>query len=71
MYFIYIQEKIFNFFKAIFVVNSAFNRLHKYNKWHVTCFNLQPVAVSVKKKKKNRDKSHILFIFISETMNYY
>lgn len=52
MYFIYIQEKIFNFFKAIFVVNSAFNRLHKYNKWHVTCFNLQPVAVSVKKKRK-------------------
>lgn len=71
MYFIYIQEKIFNFFKTIFVISSAFNRFHECNKWHVTCFSLQPVAISVKKKKekKNRDKCHVLFML--QIMNYY
>lgn len=50
MYFIYIQEKNFNFLDFC-LVSSAFNQLHECNKWHITCFNLQPVAVFVKKKK--------------------
>lgn len=61
MYFIYIQEKNFNFLDFC-LVSSAFNQLHECNKWHITCFNLQPVAVSV--KKKNRDMYYLLLFIM-------